>query len=121
MPISYHSPLQFFCGDTWEIQWDCHRADGSPLSLVGARVVWKLDDMNGVNIKTKTTDDNSVLILDPPADGKCMLSLSGAETAGLTPGFYRDAIVVTTGARTNEPSIVTTQSAGRIEAVESLA
>lgn len=121
MSIAVHDPLQFYCGDTWEIVFDCHDGDGSPLDLTNVEIEWKLDTYEGVNVKTKTLADGALSILAPAADGRCALMLSAAESESIRPGFYRDQLRVTIPATTDTPTIVTTQSTGRIEAVESLA
>jgi hypothetical protein len=116
MPIPVHDPLQFYVGDQWQIVFACHKSDGTVLDLTGATAEWRLDDFDGVNILTKTTAD-ALAILPPATDGLCALTLDGdADTAAILPGYYRDQLRVVTG-----DGVRTTQSSGRIEAIESLA
>src|ERR1700687_3545927 len=90
-----HDPIQFFSGDTWQIEFSCSRSNGLPLDLTGASVEWSLDTYDGgVNLLTRTVG-NGIAITNPTG-GKCDLTVADPDTALIAPGFYRDRLRVTT-------------------------
>jgi hypothetical protein len=114
MAIALHDALQFFRGDTWEIEFQCNDSAGVPLDLTGASIEWKLDTMGRVNVQTRTTADR-ITIADPARAGICVLSLRKDDTTTILAGYYQDQLRVTTAA-----GLVSVQSTGRIESIEPL-
>jgi len=109
--IAVHDPLQFFAGDSWEIQFDCNDIDNQPLDLTGVLAIeWTLGTVDGSSvIMTKTLGD-AITVLSPPAEGRCLLIVPAGDTAGLAPGYYRDQLRVTYG-----DGLVSTQTSGRVQ------
>lgn len=103
-----HVPFEFYAGDSWEFDVTCHGPNDAVLNLADATVEWKLDDVNGANVLTKTIGSGVTVAV--PATGVCVVKVPASETAGLAAGFYFDQVRVVL-----PDSSVSTQAVGRIE------
>jgi hypothetical protein len=127
--VAIHEPLQFYAGDTWEIRFACHQADGiTPLDLTDAEIEWKLATADTLDqepevVFTATIGQGVTVIGDPQA-GVCQVVIPGkasAETPSpnsgdFAPGYYRDQVRVVFPLS----GLVTTQIGGRIQALAPL-
>lgn len=105
-----HELLAFYVGDTWDIDFACFYRDGTPFNLGnGAAAEWTLKDATGNTIFDLTIGNGGIAVVDGP-NGKCLISLSTAQTAPLVPGRYSDRL------RCTDPSgLVSTQALGSID------
>lgn len=105
-----HTPLQFYRGDTWELDVTCHDGNGVVLNLTGATLEWQLHTAAGVLVTTKTIGNG--ISVAAPTSGVCVISMEASESGSLAPGYYFDQLRVTLA-----NGDVSTQAVGRIEAL----
>jgi hypothetical protein len=113
-PSNIHDPLSFDLGDDWVIEVNCTDASGNPLDLTGAQIEWKLTRSSDKTVAALLTRDHGIVVASDTnaSPTACTVLLPAADTALLIAGYYQDRLRVTTF-----DGIVTTQSFGRIDAL----
>lgn len=91
--MNVHEPLDFICGMDWQLGGPQLNADGTPLGLSGATIQWKLDSVDGGTNFVTLTDGNGISV--DLAASSVSIDVPAAETAALSPGTYRDYLIVT--------------------------
>jgi hypothetical protein len=66
--------------------------DGTPFNLgTGAAAEWTPKDASGNTVSDLTIGNGGIAVVDGPG-GKCLISLSAAQTGGVAPGRYSDRL-----------------------------
>lgn len=91
--MNTHEPLDFLCGMDWQLGGPQLNADGTPLGLNGATVQWKLDSLDGGTNYITLTDSSGITV--NLTTSSVSIDVPGATTAGISPGAYRDYLIVT--------------------------
>ncbi len=110
-----HIPWRFFAGDTWGLlETLCDDYD-QPLDITDATdIEWCLSDETGlINYATLNFGNGGTYIIDGPT-GLCYIHYTWAQSALLTPGYYKDQTRLFVG---QEPQV---QIYGIIQAVRPL-
>jgi hypothetical protein len=92
-PVTVHDPIDFVCGDNWEISGSLQDASGNPLSLTGATIQWKLDSIDGATNFLTLAIGSGISITDLPS-ATIFVNATSAQTAALASGNYRDWLSV---------------------------
>jgi hypothetical protein len=89
-----HDPINFVCGDDWQLTGPLNDALGNPLNLVGAAISWKLDSIDGLTNFLTLGIGNGITVISEPL-ATIIVDASAAQTAALSAGSYRDWLRVT--------------------------
>ena len=91
-----HEDWTFRIGDTWQVDYHCQEADGSPMALPpGTLLSWKLDDANETHNWAARSDAAGITITDADV-GICRLVFDSRQaTRHIIPGTYHDELTVT--------------------------
>jgi hypothetical protein len=99
-----HDDVLVTAGDDWVINGTLFDSTGAVLDLNDAELMWDLRGLDGAILTLPSLD----LQIADPNKGLVTLSISRADTAGLDPGCYVDALSIVKG------NVVSTVWAGNI-------
>lgn len=89
-----HDPLDYICGDTWELTGPLQDADCDSLDLTGAAVAWRLDSIDAGTNYIALALGSGIVITDMPS-ATILVTVPASSTAALAAGNYRDSLRVT--------------------------
>lgn len=92
--MEQHEPLEFLCGTDWQLGGPLQDANNAPLNLSGASITWKLDSLDG-GTNFITCDLNSGIVVVDATTSTIVVTAPNARTLALSPGAYRDYLIVT--------------------------
>jgi hypothetical protein len=90
-----HDPVEFICGDNWQITGPLQDAYGNPLNLTGATIVWKLDTVDSLaNLITLDNGANGGVSVVTLTTATILVNVPAQKTGALQAGMYRDYLRV---------------------------
>jgi hypothetical protein len=91
-----HDPINFICGDTWQLTGPLQDASGNALNLTGATITWKLDGQDGLaNLLTLDNAGSGGVSVVNPSTATILVNVSKVQSAALQAGTYKDWLRVT--------------------------
>lgn len=91
--MTVHDPIDFVCGDSWDLTGPLNDAAGLPMPMVGASVLWILERPDGTNVLTcSLTAGISILNV---ALATILIRVTPQQSAIIPPGNYRDWLRIT--------------------------
>src|SRR5258708_9626095 len=96
--MTVHNPINFICGDSWELTGPLQDVNGLPLALAGSTVTWILDFTDPVTFITtnvlRLAGGTGITILDAPT-ATILVKVSAPRPAPPNIGNYTDWLQVT--------------------------